>query len=67
MQTYMYINTHVYVHTHMHTYVCVHTNTHTDRRAEKERKKIGRRICSNDRQEVPTTPGELARSTPRNV
>lgn len=72
MFTHIYVHTvHIYVYSHtcicvsahIHTYVCVHANTHdTDRRAERERKiepEIGRRICSHDRQEIPTTPGEL--------
>lgn len=63
--TYMCISTHIY------TSVCVHTNTHDrDRRAERGRKiksEIGRRICSNNRQEIPTTPGELASWSLRKV
>lgn len=68
---YVYSHTCICVSTHIHTYVCVHANTHdTDRRAERERKiesEIGRRICSHDRQEIPTAPGELASWTLRKV
>lgn len=67
---YIFTDMYMRVHTHTYTHVCVRANTHTDRRAERERKsesEIGWRICSNDWQEVPTTPGELASWTPRKV
>lgn len=71
MHIYVYIHTHVYVYPHTYTHMCVFTQTHMTETEEQREKKIeseiGRRICSNNRQEIPTTPGELASWSLRKV